>query len=34
MLTRFQQAAPGTTGAIVPLRKPTVVIKPATPRKP
>ena len=25
MLTRFQQAASGTTGAIVPLRKPTVV---------
>jgi MerR family transcriptional regulator, heat shock protein HspR len=29
MLTRFQQAAPGTTGAIVPLRKPTVVPKPS-----
>jgi MerR family transcriptional regulator, heat shock protein HspR len=25
MLTRFQQAASGSTGAIVPLRKPTVV---------
>jgi len=27
MLTRFQQGAPGTSGAIVPLRKPTVVPK-------
>jgi MerR family transcriptional regulator/heat shock protein HspR len=25
MLTRFQQAAPSSAGAIVPLRKPTVV---------
>jgi MerR family transcriptional regulator/heat shock protein HspR len=30
MLTRFQQAAPSTAGAIVPLRKPTAV----TPRPP
>ena len=28
MLTRFQQAAPGVTGAIVPLRKPAVAPKP------
>src|SRR3954471_2230821 len=27
MLTRFQQGASGTSGAIVPLRKPTVVPK-------
>src|SRR5471030_462754 len=32
MLTRFQQAAPGSAGAIVPLRKPTVV-PPRTPAK-
>jgi MerR family transcriptional regulator/heat shock protein HspR len=25
MLTRFQQAAPGAAGAIVPLRKPSMV---------
>jgi MerR family transcriptional regulator, heat shock protein HspR len=24
MLTRFQQSSPGSAGAIVPLRKPTV----------
>ena len=29
MLTRFQQASPGSAGAIVPLRKPTVM-RPAT----
>ena len=28
MLTRFQQAAPGPAGAIVPIRRPTVVAKP------
>jgi MerR family transcriptional regulator, heat shock protein HspR len=33
MLTRFQQGAPGS-GAIVPMRKPAVVVKPATSRKP
>ena len=27
MLTRFQQAAPGSAGAIVPIRRPTVVAK-------
>ena len=27
MLTRFQQNAPGTTGAIVPLRRPTVIAR-------
>jgi len=32
MLSRFQQAAPESQAAIVPLRKPTVV-KPANPRK-
>ena len=34
MLTRMQQAAPGATGAMVPMRKPTIVAKAATPRKP
>ncbi len=34
MLTRFQQAAPGAAGAIVPIRRPTVVAKPTTSRKP
>ena len=29
MLTRFQQSQPGTTGAIVPLRKPAVITRPA-----
>jgi MerR family transcriptional regulator/heat shock protein HspR len=30
MLTRFQQAAPGQSGAIVPLRRPAVVqVQPA-----
>jgi hypothetical protein len=33
MLTRFQQA-PGSAGAIVPIRRPTVVAKTASPRKP
>jgi MerR family transcriptional regulator, heat shock protein HspR len=27
MLTRFQQNAPGSAGAIVPIRRPTVVVK-------
>jgi MerR family transcriptional regulator/heat shock protein HspR len=34
MLTRFQQAAPSATGAIVPIRRPTVVAKATNPRKP
>jgi MerR family transcriptional regulator/heat shock protein HspR len=34
MLTRFQQAAPSSGAAIVPLRRPVVVPKPVTPRKP
>ena len=34
MLTRFHQAAPGAAGAIVPIRRPTVVAKPTTSRKP
>jgi hypothetical protein len=29
-LSRFQQAAPGSTGAIVPLRKQTAVARTAT----
>jgi MerR family transcriptional regulator, heat shock protein HspR len=29
MLTRFHQAAPGSAGAIVPIRRPTVVAKTA-----
>ncbi len=29
MLTRFQQNAPGSAGAIVPIRRPTVVAKTA-----
>ena len=29
MLTRFHQAAPGSAGAIVPIRRPTVVAKSA-----
>jgi len=33
MLTRFQQAAPGSASAIVPIRKP-VAPRPASPRKP
>jgi hypothetical protein len=28
MLARYQQAAPGTSAAMVPLRKPGVVVKP------
>ena len=34
MLTRFQQNAPGATGAIVPIRRSTVVAKAASQRKP
>jgi MerR family transcriptional regulator/heat shock protein HspR len=34
MLSRFQQAAPNSAGAIVPIRKPTVVAKAVSPRKP
>ena len=34
MLARFQQNVPGGGAAIVPLRRPAVVAKPATPRKP
>jgi MerR family transcriptional regulator/heat shock protein HspR len=34
MLARFQQAAPGSAGAIVPLRKPTVAPRPAPIKKP
>jgi MerR family transcriptional regulator, heat shock protein HspR len=33
MLTRFQQNAPGASGAIVPIRRPTVVAKTAAQRK-
>jgi MerR family transcriptional regulator/heat shock protein HspR len=33
MLTRFQQAAPGSAGAIVPIRRPTVVARPQASRK-
>ena len=34
MLTRFHQAAPGSTGAIVPIRRPTVVAKATSLKKP
>jgi MerR family transcriptional regulator, heat shock protein HspR len=34
MLTRFQQTAPTAPGAIVPIRKPVAVPRPATQRKP
>ena len=34
MLARFQQNAPGTAGAIVPIRRTTVVTKAASARKP
>jgi MerR family transcriptional regulator/heat shock protein HspR len=33
MLTRFQQNAPGASGAIVPIRRPTVVAKSTSQRK-
>jgi MerR family transcriptional regulator/heat shock protein HspR len=29
MLTRFNQAAPGSTGAIVPMRRPAVAPRPS-----
>ena len=34
MLTRFQQNVPGSSGAIVPIRKTAVQPRPMTPRKP
>ena len=34
MLTRFQQNAPGASGAIVPIRRPSVIVKSTTARKP
>src|SRR5450755_4375640 len=34
MLARFQQNAPGAAGAIVPIRRPAVVAKAASTRKP
>ena len=34
MLARFQQNAPGSSGAIVPIRRPSVVVKSTTARKP
>ena len=34
MLARFQQAVPGSGAAIVPLRKPAVVSRTASSRKP
>jgi MerR family transcriptional regulator/heat shock protein HspR len=34
MLTRFHQAAPGSASAIVPIRRPTVVARPTTSKKP
>jgi MerR family transcriptional regulator/heat shock protein HspR len=34
MLARFQQNAPGSAGAIVPIRRPTVIAKTASTRKP
>jgi len=34
MLARFQQNAPGASGAIVPIRRPSVVVKSTTARKP
>jgi MerR family transcriptional regulator/heat shock protein HspR len=33
MLARFQQNAPGSVGAIVPIRRPGVVAKSSSPRK-
>ena len=33
MLTRFQQNSPGSAGAIVPIRRPTVIAKTSTIRK-
>ncbi len=34
MLTRFSQSAPGSAGAIVPIRRPVVAPRTAGPRKP
>ena len=34
MLARFQQNVPGASGAIVPIRRPSVVVKSTTARKP
>jgi len=34
MLARFQQNAPGSGAAMVPLRRPTIVAKSASTRKP
>jgi MerR family transcriptional regulator/heat shock protein HspR len=34
MLARFQQNVPGSSGAIVPIRKTAVQTRPITPRKP
>jgi MerR family transcriptional regulator, heat shock protein HspR len=34
MLAHFQQNVPGSAGAIVPIRRPAVVAKQASPRKP
>ncbi|MGA2852262.1 MAG: helix-turn-helix transcriptional regulator [Terracidiphilus sp.] len=34
MLSRFQQNASGASGAIVPIRRPSVVVKSTTARKP
>jgi MerR family transcriptional regulator/heat shock protein HspR len=34
MLAHFQQNAPGAAGAIVPIRRPNVVVKTASTRKP
>ena len=34
MLSRFQQNSPGASGAIVPIRRPSVVVKSTTARKP
>jgi MerR family transcriptional regulator/heat shock protein HspR len=33
MLSRFQAAAPGSAGAIVPIRKPVAPPRPTPPRK-
>ena len=34
MLTRYQQNAAGSSGAIVPIRRPSMVVKSTPPRKP
>ncbi len=33
MLSRFHQAAPNATGAIVPIRRPTIVARPTSSKK-